>query len=267
MSLHPVDLESCLARPSAPERFLPKLLGRRPTPVILDVGACAGDDTIRYFRLFPRARLFAFEPLPANQEIIRANFSKYGVTAELVPIALSNHSGPSVFHVSSGTPPELFSGEDWNYGNKSSSLLAPAAEPMHGWIGFPDRITVTCETLDAFCKARGLGRLDFVHMDVQGAEGLVLEGAKATLSHIRVLWLEVSNQELYRGQKLRAEIEDLMRRARFKLVHEESRGVEGDQLYVNLRFPRNCAWFFLRRAESILSLLMRSVGLRRPPYA
>jgi hypothetical protein len=74
--------------------------------------------------------------------------------------------------------------------------------------------------------------MDFVHMDVQGAD-----------------------------------IEDLLRRAGFKLVHEESRGVEGDQLYINLRFPRNCAWFILRRARSIASFLIRAVGLRKPPNA
>ena len=78
-----------------------------------------------------------------------------------------------------------------------------------------------------------------MHMDVQGAEGLVLEGASAVMPRIRVIWMEVSNQELYSGQKLRGEIESILRNHGFAVAYEELRGAEGDQLYVNLRFARN----------------------------
>jgi len=242
----PANLDAYLARPGPVQPFLRRLLAGVRVPVILDIGACEGEDSIRYSRLYPQARIFTFEPLPANQALIRANFATYGTTqAELVPLALSDRAGAAVFHVSSGRPPDLFSGENWNYGNKSSSLLAPAtAAPMHGWITFAESITVTCETLDHFCAARGLTGIDFIHLDVQGAEGLVLAGAAATLPRVRTLWLEVANEELYAGQKLRPEIEALLRRAGFVLAHEDARGTEGDQLYLNRRFERNryCLW-------------------------
>jgi FkbM family methyltransferase len=241
-----VNLDSYLAQPSPVQPFLHRLLARRPAPVILDVGACEGEDSIRYSRLYPAAQIFTFEPLPANQERIRANFAAYGIkNAELVPLALSDRAGAAVFHVSSGRPPDLFSGEEWNYGNKSSSLLPPASSaPMHGWITFPESITVACDTLDGFCAARGLPGADFIHLDVQGAEGLVLAGAGATLPGVRAVWLEVATEELYAGQKLRPEIEALLRGAGFVLAHEDARGSEGDQLYLNRRFGRNryCQW-------------------------
>jgi FkbM family methyltransferase len=261
----PVDLEVYLARPSPLEPFLRFVLKRVNAPVILDVGACEGEDSIRYSRLFPGARILAFEPLPANQEILKANFAKYGIPAELVPSALSDRRGSAEFYVSDGRPPELFSGERWNYGNKSSSLLPPAkAEPMHGWIRFPGVITVPCETLSDVCTARKVGRIDFVHMDVQGAEGLVLEGAKAVLPRIRAIWLEVSSQELYRGQKLRGDIESVLRLAGFELAYEESRGAEGDQLYLNLRFGRNRLWLARRRLRRICSRLLRPFRSQSP---
>ena len=266
MTLHQADLDPYLARPSSVEPYLGFLLKSLAAPVIFDIGACEGEDSIRYSRLFPRARVLAVEALPANQELLKANFAKYGVSAELIPVALSDRRGSAVFHVSAGKPPELFSGESWNYGNKSSSLLPPAsAEAMYGWINFPERITVQCETLVDVCAARNVDHVDFIHMDVQGAEGLVLEGAKPMLPRIRVIWLEVSNQLLYQGQKLRAEIEEMLQRHGFALAYEESRGAEGDQLYVNLRFLRNRLWLAGRWLRRFCSRLVRPFRQRPAP--
>ena len=258
MNPRQVDLDSYLGQPSSVEPYVRFLLNSVAAPVIFDIGACEGEDSIRYSRLFPRARVLAVEALPTNQDILRANFAKYGVSAELVPVALSDRRGTAVFHVSAGRPPELFSGECWNYGNKSSSLLAPAtAEPMHGWISFPERITVQCETLVDVCAEHGVSRVDFIHMDVQGAEGLVLDGAKPMLLKVRAIWLEVSNQPLYQGQTLRADIEKMLQRQGFAVAYEESRGVEGDQLYVNRRFLRNRLWLASRHLRRFCSRLGR----------
>lgn len=242
------DYSSYLAQPGAAEGELRRLFRRDEPLVIFDVGACEGEDSIRYARLFPRSRVFAFEPLPANQELVRANLARHGAAnVELVPLALSDLAGEAVFHVSSGRPPEEFAGSDWNYGNKSSSLLPPAApaEPMFGWIQFKERITVPTVTLDAFCRERGIGRVDFIHMDVQGAEHLVLAGAAAMLPHLTALWIEVSDNPQYAGQKSRPEMESWLRRHGFSLTHAVSHGIEGDQFHVNRRRPR--VWPYLAR--------------------
>jgi len=255
----PVDLDAYLAQPPPCARNLGKLFAPGRPLVVFDIGACEGEDSIRYARMFPRSRVFTFEPLPANQAIIRANFIRYGLDrAELVPLALSNRAGPADFHVSAGRPAGAADEATWNYGNKSSSLLPPTSStPMHGWIQFPEKITVACETLDAFCAQRSIERIDFIHLDVQGAEGAVLAGAEQMLSHVGAIWMEVSNQELYRGQKLRTDIERLMRSRGFWLAHHEQREIEGDQFYVNLRSPAALLW----RAGTLLRPLRRRLGL------
>jgi len=234
--------------------------------VILDIGSCEGEDTVRYSRRFPRARIYAFEPLPGNQALVLANFERHGVTnAELVPVALSDREGESDFHVSSGRPPDEFAGRDWNYGNKSSSLLAPAqAGPMHGWIEFKETIRVRTQTLDAFAALRGITRVDFVHMDVQGAERLVLAGAVRTLPRVGAVWMEVSDRALYEGQPVRPEIERLMRSSGFVLAHEVMNGVEGDQLYVNRRFARSWLYLALRRGAALVRRARFRAGRLRP---
>src|SRR6185312_164018 len=112
--LEPGDLTGYLSRPSEAEIELGRIFRPGEPRVICDIGACEGEDSIRYVRHFPRARVFAFEPLPANQALVRANFRKHAADrAELVPVALSDRAGRAEFHVSSGRPPELFAGADW----------------------------------------------------------------------------------------------------------------------------------------------------------
>ncbi len=270
-----VDISGYLAEVQEQERQLGRLFDRSEALVIFDVGACEGEDSIRYATLFPRARVFAFEPLPGNQALIEANFAKYGLEgAELERSALSDRQGTATFHVSSGTPPELFRGENWNYGNKSGSLLAPASEaPMFGWLKFEQLVEVPCRTFDDFCSSRGLSRVDFVHMDVQGAELLVLAGARKSMSRIVTIWLEVSDAELYRGQGLRADVERLMWRSGFGRCAEVRRGAEGDQFYVNLRFPRVWRWWLAAKATSAGTRFRSGLGrwrrriLNRPDQA
>lgn len=269
-SLLPADLSVYLATASEAELEFRQLFRAAEPLVICDIGACEGEDSVRYARAYPRARVFAFEPLPANQVLVRANFVRYAVpNAELVPLALSDRAGEAVFHVSSGRPPELFAGENWNYGNKSSSLLGPAqAVPMHGWIEFKETITVPTGSLDDFCAQRGLDHIDFIQMDVQGAEQLVLAGATAMLPHITAIWLEVSAREHYRGQALAADITQHMRRYGFRLAHSAYLGdatSEGDHLYVNLRHPRTWTYAATRRLRCVAGRMKRALFPKSSP--
>ena len=220
-------------------RELLALFPQKSPLIIFDIGACEGEDSIRYLRLFPHAKIFSFEPLPGNQELIRYHFGRHHADrCELVPVALSDREGEAVLHVSSGAPPDKQLGEDWNYGNKSSSLLSPklTGQEWNSWLSFKQRETVPTETLDHFCARRGLSQVDFIHMDVQGAEGLVLAGARDMLPKVRAIWLEVATREAYQGQKLKSEIEQWMRSAGFRLIYQRMAGIEGDQFYVNLRY-------------------------------
>ena len=261
--LKPVDLSAYLAQQGEAEREFLRIFHANEALVIFDIGACEGEDSLRYARRFPCAHVFAFEPLPANQTITRANFNHYAIeNAELISLALSDRCGKATFHVSSGRPIDLFAGENWNYGNKSSSLLAPTAnQPMHGWIEFKTAITVRTDTLDRFCAQRGLRHIDFIQMDVQGAEQLVLNGAAAMLPHITAIWMEVSRQELYRGQTLDRDLARFMRRHGFRLAYSTYRedGVEGDHLYLNLRHARTWSYLVRRQLRKIAGRAKRAL--------
>ncbi|MEO5991050.1 MAG: FkbM family methyltransferase, partial [Ferruginibacter sp.] len=90
--------------------------------IIFDIGACEGESSIQYARLFPNSKIYAFEPLPENIGLIKNNFLRYGVqNASYFRKALSAENGTAEFYVSSGRPENAIE-SDWDYGNKSSSL-------------------------------------------------------------------------------------------------------------------------------------------------
>ncbi len=260
LPLQPSDLTEYLDHMSEAEIEVRRIFHPNEALVILDIGACEGEDTIRYARCFAQARLFAFEPLPANQALMRAQFAAYGVNrATLVPAALSDRNGSAAFHVSAGAPPQPCAGPSRNYGNMSSSLLRPNPAESD-WLRFPDTITVPTRTLDAFCAETGVATVDFIHMDVQGAELLVLQGATHMLPRTTAVWLEVSRHENYVGRALDRDISRFMRSRGFHLCYEGYRGDgsgEGDHFYVNLRRSRVWSYALTRRLRTRLGNLRR----------
>ena len=55
-------------------------------------------------------------------------------------------------------------------------------------------------TLDTWCDKHDIREIDFIWMDVQGAEIDVFKGGVNTLSKTRFIYTEYSDRELYEGQ-------------------------------------------------------------------
>jgi FkbM family methyltransferase len=246
--LPPADLPP--AAPPAPSALTRDAYIRSPLPiagelralfdpaeplVIFDIGACEGEDSIRYAREFPNARIYAFEPVPSNLATLQRQLAAYGARqVQAFPLALSDARGTATFHVSSGSPEGLPNSEHWEYGNKSSSLLPPAELGVHyPWLKFDQAIEVQTETLAHFCAAHAIERIDFIHMDVQGAELKVLQGAGELLQSVRAIWLEAESVPLYAGQPLAGEIQAFMEANGFIKRMDTVGAVSGDHLYVH----------------------------------
>lgn len=230
-------IDNYIKTPIEIENHLLKFFNRTDKIVILDIGACEGEDSIRYSNFFPESKIFAFEPLPSNYEKIKANLKIYN-KKNVVPLnfALANMTGKSNFFISSGHPDFIEKNPNWDYGNKSSSLLTPEKVlTEYPWLKFNTKIEVNTRTLQSFCEECELGFIDFVHMDVQGAELLVLKGAGVFIEKIKLIWIEVEAIELYKNQPLKTDIEDFMRRNQFIKAEDKVNNISGDQLYYNSR--------------------------------
>lgn len=165
------------------------------SPVVVEIGAADGQDTAKLLAPllaeFPWYRYLAFECEPKNFAKFRENNPK-GV--ELFEMAVGDKCGPHRF-VGSGS---------WPY---SGSLKEPKLHRIsHAWIPFEKPTEVPCVTLDGVFDSCRLDKIDFLWMDVQGAEDLVIAGGQMALGKTRFIYTEIYEDEQYTGQIGRKEI-------------------------------------------------------------
>lgn len=168
--------------------------------VFVEIGMHFGIDTVDFRRMHPQARIVSFEPDPRNIEMIK----KLGndKICELYEIALSNTNQPMDFYLSSGNsrgrvPEVILQQNDWSC---SSSLKKPTGHlNVHKWITFPSSVKVQCSKLDDFEPLKNT-KIDFMWVDVQGAEDLVFSCAQETLKNTHYVYTEYCNQQLYENQ-------------------------------------------------------------------
>jgi FkbM family methyltransferase len=221
------------------EQELLMLLEKEKVSTVFDIGACEAEDSIRYSILFPNSMVYAFEPRKDNLELGLKSIKKYNrQNIVLENIALSKENGKAEFYLSEGEPENLRNSEEWDFGNKSSSLLPPSEEMKKhtAWLKFNKKIEVETMRLDNYVKLKQINFIDFAHIDVQGAELMVLEGAGDFLKKIKLIWMEVEAVELYKNQPLKTDVELFMKKNNFVNILNTVNSVAGDQLYANMNY-------------------------------
>lgn len=148
------------------------LLLRRLAPMVstfVDAGANKGDFTKRLYALNPGIHAVCFEPAPKLAAGIRSNIPE----AVVVETALGREVGTATFSL---------------YGDASplNSLYARTARPLTP----SETITVPVMTLDTYAKDTQIEKIDFVKVDVEGAELAVLEGARDLLERRSIRFLQ-----------------------------------------------------------------------------
>jgi FkbM family methyltransferase len=234
-----MDYDEYIKEPLPFASDLRPYFSKKDSLVIFEIGSCEGEDTIRLKRNYPNSTIYTFEALPKNVHIIKTNLKRYGLpTDKVFSIALSDKKGSADFYVSSGHPDDLPKAKNWDYGNKSSSLLPPKEHKnVLKWVKFKEKVKVPTERLDSFCKAHGISKIDFIYLDVQGAELMVLQGAGDLIKNIGAIWMEVEAIELYKGQPLKNDVEKFMKKSGFVRAKDTVDEISGDQLYLRQNLP------------------------------
>ena len=180
---------------SITKEFICQLVSR-PNPTILEIGCHHGSHTLWFLDIFDSPKIFCFEPDP--RAALRFK-QKIGNRPEIsfYEYAISSKNGETTFYMSSGRESELMP-EDWDY---SGSIRKPKNHlKVHPWCKFEKTMIVKTKTLDTWCREKAINRIDFIWMDVQGAEIDVIRGGRNALRNTRYLYTEYSNKELYQGQ-------------------------------------------------------------------
>jgi len=141
---------------------------------VLDIGANIG-----YFALIEAkivgnsGKVYAVEPDPRNLELLRKNVQINNLhNVELFDCAISNRSGVENFYLSK---------------TSSHNSLLPISKKL-------GELKVRAYTVDDFLKENGIGWIDAIRMDVEGAEGKIIDGASLTLEKAEVIFVEIHPQ-------------------------------------------------------------------------
>jgi FkbM family methyltransferase len=168
----------------------------------LDVGAMAIGDTPEPWVAWARegcAEVIGFEPLPADCDRLNQAVADLGGRVRYLPVALGDGEEHTL-HVTNAP--------------MTSSLLAPetATVDLFPFLGALMRVErlerLRTSRLDDLTELRPV---DFLKLDVKGAELMVLRHGTTTLADVTVVQCEVEFVELYAGQPLMADIDAFLR--------------------------------------------------------
>lgn len=192
-----------------------------PAPMVLDVGANVGFFSWRVCATRPGATVLAFEPQSSNHARLARMFEAVGIQGEACQQACGSQPGSATLYLRNSVTHSLQA--DWH-----TDLDAGAGS---------EQVPVT--TLDAECARRGIGTVDLLKIDTEGAEAMVLGGAGRVLRNTRYVVLE------YHSRALRAECRALLGAAGFRCRDKSFWGLQpahdGEGLLLCARATRQAA--------------------------
>lgn len=156
---------------------------------VLDIGANVGQFAKEIREKLPEAKIYSFEPIKECFDKLNENMKK-DKNFEAFNFALGDKNEKLEMHKSFYTP--------------SSSILemAEAHKKLFPHTKENKLEQIEVKRLDNIASSLSLGKEILIKVDVQGFEDKVIEGGKETFKKARVILIENSFVELYKGQPL-----------------------------------------------------------------
>lgn len=198
-------------------------------PIIVEAGANDGTDTLNLSRLWPLAKIYAFEPYPRAYHKLKARTVSNPMISTY-PIALGTKIGVTDFYVSRN--PQWHT-DDTDPGS-ASSFLPPSKsiwpEPL---TFFKEIISVPVTTLDAWARQQGVKNVDFLWLDMQGSEGIMLKESPEILDTVKLIQTEYGIKPYYEGSMVFSDLTAFLESKGFKLIYSIG-DVFGDAFYLRV---------------------------------
>lgn len=162
--------------PLVHDAFMVSLFARliRPGDCVYDIGANIGLYTRLMHQWFGASKIYAFEPMLENRELLERNIALGSMQAITVisPLALSDANGVEDLQV-----------DDMNSGSAVlTSISGGQASSGRAHFGLPPKTErVELETLDSYIARSGATPPAMMKIDTEGAEVKILIGARETI--------------------------------------------------------------------------------------
>ena len=151
-------------------------------PVCLHVGASDGRHSYVMTQVAPKAQIHAFEPSAFTFEVLKVCLAWHRISGHVTPVnaAVADAPGELLLVTPIKMSGRMARGYAYLAAERPQSPVRPDFEDKGAQVE-PTAVT----TLDQYCEAQGLSRVDFIRMDVEGAELKALKGAEQIIERDR----------------------------------------------------------------------------------
>jgi FkbM family methyltransferase len=174
----------------------------RPGDVIVDIGAGRGEDVFAFSRAVgPHGRVFAVEPHPVSFRLLR-KFCLLNSLSNVTAVNFACVDQPARLQIE--TLPV------WESNYVRSGEPAPSSHPVEG------------VTFDSISERYQLSRIDFLKMNIEGAERSALPGCRHALHRTRNVCIAAHDFRAARGEgdtfRTLAFVKEFLASAGFRLI-------------------------------------------------
>ena len=161
----------------------------------MEFGSYDAGDAANYRYHFPKATIYSVEACKERFKVISSYIDKFDITA--FNYAMCDYDGEIEFY--QAKDPNVMDNDD-GYGS-SGSINQKTDMYKANWPHVKEQspIKTPCRRLDTLCKEKNIEHIDFLHVDVEGAEHKVVTG----FGELRpsVLWLEAHVGKHFYGEE------------------------------------------------------------------
>lgn len=188
---------------------------------IFEIGANYGQDAAglaKYFNVAPQ-NVYAFEARPDFCPYIR---DTYGFN--VFNNAVFNHDTTLDFNMVK---------------MPGNSGISSVYDKERAWHATTQKIQIPAIRMDTFMREHKISHIDFLKLDVEGANWEVLDGFGRRLKDVNAIHIEAEHTPIWRGQKLWPDIYEKLKSAGFEMLYFERKFVQSDSVWVQKRFLIN----------------------------
>ena len=173
-----------------------------PQDVIFDIGSSVGEWTDQVLHSRSNVSIHLFEPIPSIYESLIQN------------LAYKINEGNLILNkMAVGCHEEVKNFFYYEQQSMLSTLYRREEVEKQGWLGIPTEIFVEVTTVDSYCQQKGIERVNFLKIDVEGGEFDVIRGSESLLQKGKVDYVQFEYGGTYNdaGITLREVFEYLQR--------------------------------------------------------
>ena len=197
------------------KKFYRKLLSKNPN--IIDVGANKGQTIVFFKKIFPRLKIFAFEPSETYKFLEKKYQNDKNI--KLSNVAIDKKKGKKKFYYHKFKSYNTSGLSGFYKINKDSKdhirLRSSERNKILKEINFS--YSVNCMSLDDIFKKKI--NIDLLKIDTQGNELNVLKGSKKLLKNIKFIKLELMLYDYYEKSYSISDIELFLKKFNFKIFN------------------------------------------------